>query len=102
MGRPKAWLRLGSETLLQRVVRRLEPVASPLVVVAAEGQDLPDLAGKARVVRDRVPGQGPLEALRTGLEALDGSGGVGLCVRGGFALSGTRLGADARPPEAGA
>ncbi|HEU5116185.1 MAG TPA: molybdenum cofactor guanylyltransferase [Isosphaeraceae bacterium] len=72
MGRPKAWLNLGSETLLQRAVRLLEPVSSPIVVVAAEGQDLPDLANKARVVRDRAPGLGPLEALRAGLEALEG------------------------------
>lgn len=73
MGRSKAWLRLGSETLLERVAGRLGAVASPVVVVAAEAQELPQLPGGLGVARDRFPSRGPLEALRTGLEALEGS-----------------------------
>ncbi len=72
MGRPKAWLRLGSETMLQRVVRRLEPVACPIVVVGAEGQELPELPSHVRIARDHTPAQGPLEGLKAGLEVLEG------------------------------
>jgi molybdenum cofactor guanylyltransferase len=43
MGRPKAWLPFGSEFMLQRVVRILSDVVSPIAVVAAPGQDLPPL-----------------------------------------------------------
>ena len=46
MGRPKAWLPFGPETLLQRVVRLIGEVVNPLVVVAAPDQDVP--AGEHR------------------------------------------------------
>jgi len=70
MGQPKAWLPFGPDVLLQRVVRQLTPVARPILVVAAPGQDLPRLPAPAELVRDRVEGQGPLQGLATGLEAL--------------------------------
>lgn len=73
MGRPKAWLPFGGEALLQRVVRRVAEVAAPIVVVAAPGQDLPELPAGARVVVDRVAGRGPLQGIATGLEALGGA-----------------------------
>ena len=43
MGLPKAWLPFGDETMLQRVVRIVATVANPVVVVAAENQELPEL-----------------------------------------------------------
>lgn len=70
MGRPKAWLPFGGEPLLVRVVRRVAEAASPVVVVAAPGQVLPPLPPEVRVVRDAVSGQGPLQGLLAGLEAL--------------------------------
>lgn len=70
MGRPKAWLALGEETLLERVVRIASMSTEPVVVVAAVGQDLPKLATSAIVVRDPVPGLGPLQGLAAGLSAL--------------------------------
>ena len=73
MGRPKAWLPFGSETLLQRVVRVLGTVASPLVVVAAPGQDLPALSPSVQIVRDPVSHRGPLQGLASGLAALPDS-----------------------------
>jgi molybdopterin-guanine dinucleotide biosynthesis protein A len=73
MGRPKAWLPFGTETLLQRVVRVLGTVASPLVVVAAPGQDLPALSPAVEIVRDPVSHRGPLQGLATGLAALPDS-----------------------------
>ena len=73
MGRSKAWLPFGDETLLQRVVRILDKVASPLLVVAAPGQDLPSLPTSVGVLRDPVEHQGPLQGLATGLAALGNS-----------------------------
>jgi molybdopterin-guanine dinucleotide biosynthesis protein A len=70
MGSPKALLPFGRETMLQRVVRLLNTVVSPLVVVAAREQSLPDLPVDVTVTRDEQEGRGPLEALRAGLKAL--------------------------------
>ncbi|MFH1921276.1 MAG: molybdenum cofactor guanylyltransferase [Planctomycetota bacterium] len=70
MGRSKAMLPFGPERMLQRVVRLLGEVVEPVVVVAAVGQELPELAASIRVVRDRRPDRGPLEGLRAGLESL--------------------------------
>lgn len=70
MGSPKALLPFGSETMLQRVVRLLGSVASPLVVVAAPAQELPLLPAPVIVTRDEREGRGPLEGLRAGLKAL--------------------------------
>ena len=73
MGSPKAWLPFGSETLLQRVVRTLGTVASPIIVVAAPDQDLPALPASVRIVRDPVAHRGPLQGLASGLAALPDS-----------------------------
>ncbi len=70
MGRPKAWLPFGPERLLQRVVRLAGIVARPIVVVAAPGQELPDLPTEVSIVRDPVAGRGPLQGLAAGLAGL--------------------------------
>lgn len=70
MGRPKAWLPFGPELLLQRVVRVLQTIADPVIVVTAPGQEIPPLPGSVFVTRDTVPGRGPLEGLAAGLRAL--------------------------------
>jgi molybdopterin-guanine dinucleotide biosynthesis protein A len=70
MGSPKALLPFGDETMLQRVVRLLATVVSPIVVVAAGQQTLPELPAEVTVVRDEHEGRGPLEGLRAGLKAL--------------------------------
>src|SRR6188472_4226302 len=67
MGTSKAWMPFGPETMLQRVVRLLGDVVDPIVVVAADGQDLPVLRPGVRIIRDEREGRGPLEALRAGL-----------------------------------
>ena len=72
MGRPKAWLPVGDELMLPRVVRVLRDVVGPVVVVAAPGQDVPPLPAGVEVVRDEVEGRGPLAGLAGGLAALDG------------------------------
>ncbi|HZY83868.1 MAG TPA: molybdenum cofactor guanylyltransferase [Gemmataceae bacterium] len=72
MGRPKAWLPFGGETMLACVVRLLGEVVAPVVVVAAPGQDVPELPPEVEVVRDPERGRGPLQGLAAGLEALRG------------------------------
>jgi molybdopterin-guanine dinucleotide biosynthesis protein A len=54
--------------MLQRVVRTLSQVVSPIVVVAAADQELPPV--DARVARDPVEYRGPLAGLAVGLEEL--------------------------------
>lgn len=70
MGSSKALLPFGSETMLQRVVRLLGEAVSPIVVVAAVGQDLPTLPPDVILARDEREARGPLEGLRAGLKAL--------------------------------
>ena len=73
MGSPKALLPFGAETMLQRVVRLLATVVSPIVAVAAPDQSLPELPPAVIVTRDEQEGRGPLEGLRAGLKALPGA-----------------------------
>lgn len=72
MGQPKAWLPFGPELMLQRVVRLVGEAKGmgPIVVVAAPGQELPELPPHCLVVRDEVSDRGPLQGLAAGLAAL--------------------------------
>src|SRR5262245_7139211 len=70
MGTAKAALPFGPESMLQRVVRLLGTVVSPIVVVAAQDQVLPELPQPIIVARDEREARGPLEGLRAGLKAL--------------------------------
>jgi molybdopterin-guanine dinucleotide biosynthesis protein A len=72
MGKPKAWLPIGSELMLPRVVRRLRETVWPIVVVAAPDQELPALPDDVQIVRDEEKGRGPLQGLAAGLAALQG------------------------------
>jgi molybdopterin-guanine dinucleotide biosynthesis protein A len=73
MGTSKAMLAFGPETMLQRVVRLLGAVVSPIVVVAAGEQQLPELPADVLIARDEREARGPLEGLRAGLKALPDS-----------------------------
>jgi molybdopterin-guanine dinucleotide biosynthesis protein A len=64
MGRDKASLLFGSETLLARVVGTVRRAADDVVLVAREGQTLPD---GFDAVRDPAEGLGPLAGLMVGL-----------------------------------
>lgn len=96
MGQSKAMLPVGHEVMLQRVCRVLAPLVQTITVVAAVGQDLPDLSNEwlvdvsrpalscvsrellasedsfIRVVRDPVEYRGPLAGLAVGLADLAG------------------------------
>ena len=71
MGTAKAGLTWHGSTLLYRaaaVVARA--VDGPVVVVAAPGQELPDLPAGVTVAEDPVEGLGPMQGLAVGLAAL--------------------------------
>jgi molybdopterin-guanine dinucleotide biosynthesis protein A len=70
MGFDKALLPFGDETMIERVIRILNSVVSPIVVVAGHDTKLPPLADSIIVTHDRQPNQGPLEGIRMGLAAI--------------------------------
>ena len=72
MGRDKATLPFGPEMMLQRMVRILVEVVEPAatVVVAAQGQILPELPAAVIISRDEHPDRGPLEGLAAGLRSM--------------------------------
>jgi molybdopterin-guanine dinucleotide biosynthesis protein A len=73
MGRDKAMLPFGSESMLARVVRLVSEVVSPerIVIVAAPGQVLPAIEGDVLIARDAVEYRGPLSGLAMGMHALN-------------------------------
>lgn len=68
MGRDKALLPFGSEAVSERLYGILSACASEVVVVRDPRRGFP--VPGARLVGDRHPGRGPLEAIATGLEAI--------------------------------
>ncbi|HAW28141.1 MAG TPA: hypothetical protein DCY03_08490 [Planctomycetaceae bacterium] len=70
MNYPKALLPLGQELMLQRVIRIVSEVVSPVIIVASRDQELPEIPDSIRVVDDVNPGAGPLPAIALGLREL--------------------------------
>jgi molybdenum cofactor guanylyltransferase len=71
MGSPKASLPWHGSTLLRRVTGIVaRSVDGPVVVVAARGQQLPELAPGVEVVLDEQEYRGPLQGLAGGLSAV--------------------------------
>lgn len=70
MGRPKATLPFGPQTLIERVIQRVVAAVDPVLVVAAVEQELPRLPAGVPVVRDREPFEGPLSGLLGGFNEL--------------------------------
>lgn len=66
MGRDKAWIELGGQPLIVRVVERLRRVCDEIVVVANDFGPLQNL--DVVLVRDAFPGSGSLGGIYTGLE----------------------------------
>jgi molybdenum cofactor guanylyltransferase len=72
MGTPKAELDWHGIPLLRRVTGILARVASPVVVVHAPGQQLPELAEGVLLAVDERPGRGPLEGIAAGMRVIEG------------------------------
>ena len=77
MGQPKESLPFGGSTLLGRTVELLLEVTWPVVIVARPDQQLPPLPLESRTLTDAEPGNGPLQAIATGMRWLRGEGGLG-------------------------
>jgi molybdenum cofactor guanylyltransferase len=74
MGVSKATLRVGGETLVQRMVRLIAPQVSGVIVSTARGQELGGLPASVIRVEDRQADRGPIEGLYQGLAAAEQSG----------------------------
>ncbi|WP_301119449.1 molybdenum cofactor guanylyltransferase [Mycolicibacterium fortuitum] len=72
MGRDKATLPFDGATMVEHVVAAVSARCSPVFVIAAPGQPLPEL--NAEVLRDEVRGVGPLVATGRGLRAVAEAG----------------------------
>jgi molybdopterin-guanine dinucleotide biosynthesis protein A len=70
MGRPKALLPFGNQPLIVHIVRALNCIFAKTVMVAAPGQEMPELA--VELVRDEVAYQGPVGGIYYGLKAAGG------------------------------
>lgn len=79
MGQPKHLLPFGGETMLQRVVRTLSEVVSPVVVVSAPGQQLPELPAETLVAHDDLENPGPLGGIAAGMQALGDRADAAYC-----------------------
>lgn len=70
MGRAKADLPFGNETLLQRVVRIMAGSVSAIVVVAGKQQRLPEMPPNVIIANDEMEFAGPLAGIGIGLRTL--------------------------------
>ena len=67
-GRDKKTEIIAGQSLLERVLRRLKPLAQEIIVVTAQGQSIGPLPlDNVKVVSDVLPGKGPLGGIYTGL-----------------------------------
>ena len=76
MGRAKWSLPVGHENCLQRTIRILQDIVAPIVVVAAEDQNITGLPEGVTLVRDEIPEKGPLAGLSAGFDALISSSSI--------------------------
>ena len=65
MGRTKATLEIGGISLLQRVANHVASICREVIIVTRDPAALADM--DYRIVKDLIPGQGPLGGVATGL-----------------------------------
>lgn len=70
MGKDKASIMLGEETLLQRVCRQASKVVDRIVVVAAADQAIDNIGKPGKLIVDEWPDCGPLAGFLSGLQFL--------------------------------
>jgi molybdopterin-guanine dinucleotide biosynthesis protein A len=70
LGKNKALVTIGGKSLIERVIERLRPLTSQMIIVTSqEKADLP-VTGEAEILVDLYPGKGPLVGIYTGLLAV--------------------------------
>jgi len=69
MGRCKALETICGKSLLERVIERLKPVSSQILIVTSQEQSALPASCETEVVVDVYPGKGPLGGIYTGLLA---------------------------------
>lgn len=71
LGKDKIRLEIDHESLLTRTINRLSPVSADIIIVVAQDQEKPDVAGSLnfRVIKDTHYRKGPLIGIYSGLEA---------------------------------
>jgi molybdopterin-guanine dinucleotide biosynthesis protein A len=69
LGRNKALEKIGGVTIIERVINRLEPIISHLVIVTADEKNQLMPISSAKFIADIYPGKGPLGGIYTGLSA---------------------------------
>jgi molybdopterin-guanine dinucleotide biosynthesis protein A len=67
LGRDKALLELGGDTLLARAVHALRPLSDDIIIVANDPHKYEPLGLPARLVSDAFPGRGSLVGIYSGL-----------------------------------
>ena len=70
MGMDKTQLIFQGQTFLERVVRQVQPICHPVVLVGDTDLAHHDLPSEISIVGDEQVGKGPLEGIRVGLERL--------------------------------
>ena len=70
MGRSKATLPFGPQTMLERIVELVRPAVDQVLIVAGLGQDLPEIPAVAQLVHDELYDRGPLGGLATALNVV--------------------------------
>lgn len=71
MGSDKAFIEIGGKALIERVIAVAREISDEVILVASDAQRLAHLA--LPVLAEEAPGQGPLEAMRVGLDAISAS-----------------------------
>ena len=69
LGRNKAFIEIGGQRLIDRVISRISEIADSLIIVTNDTDKYSSFADRAFIAKDIVPGLGPLAGLQAGLTA---------------------------------